>query len=253
MQSVGNGMVDPAGEGADGLDFLSNLSFTNFSPVVGMILGDEFADAPNPGYLRAGQNIATGQGAFFLTNSAAGTAEITVVPAQRLAQFNRAPQTDTAPYEQNADFIQVALPLRELKLAPGEHLKIGAVAGLTNISTSLQTRALDQGGIGYSIQEEAGRTWLEGVEFELSAGPAEQSDLQLAVETEPGAMWIRWTARPNALYQVQYSEHPSGPYYDVIHPGLPKRAAAASESIRLNFGPDSAPRARYYRLQQLEP
>ena len=41
---IGNGKLDATGEGADGLDFLGNLSFSNFAPSIGCILGDEYAD-----------------------------------------------------------------------------------------------------------------------------------------------------------------------------------------------------------------
>ncbi|PYK98337.1 MAG: hypothetical protein DME19_12910 [Verrucomicrobia bacterium] len=41
---IGNGIMDPDGQGADGMDFLENLRFTNFAPSVGCILGDEYGD-----------------------------------------------------------------------------------------------------------------------------------------------------------------------------------------------------------------
>src|SRR5205814_4541958 len=44
LLGLGNGRIDPRGQGVDGLDFLENLSFTNFAPSICCILGDEFAD-----------------------------------------------------------------------------------------------------------------------------------------------------------------------------------------------------------------
>src|SRR2546422_334823 len=48
-----------------------------------------------------------GQGVFRLD------AEISDVPGARLQQFNRSPQNEAAPGEQNADFIELAIPDRK--------------------------------------------------------------------------------------------------------------------------------------------
>ncbi|MCX8109380.1 MAG: metallophosphoesterase family protein [Verrucomicrobiae bacterium] len=44
LEGLGNGVVDPMGQGVDGLDFAENLSFKGFRPSVGCVLGDEYAD-----------------------------------------------------------------------------------------------------------------------------------------------------------------------------------------------------------------
>ena len=165
LQRIGNGAVDPEFEGADGLDFLANLSFEDFSPAVGLVLGDEWGDIASRGFLRTGQSIRTGQGAFYLTNG------LPLMPGQRLTQFNRSPQDFSAAYEQNSDFIEIAIPYSALgMLKPGDLIKVGAITALAMIDTNsaTQTRQLDTGAIGYSLQSSAAGTKLEAVEVRLS-------------------------------------------------------------------------------------
>jgi hypothetical protein len=181
LAGLGNGIVDPEGEGADGLDFLENLSFTNFAPNLACILGDEFADGQfrsfvrtnqtalagngnpaNPGETSLGLNI--GQGAFRLE---AGLGD---VPGLRLQQFNRSPQSTPVPGEQNANFIKLAIPLSELALRPGDRLRLGAVVGGGAFCTNreLQTRYLDRSFLGYSLSGSGqAPVVLEGLEVEL--------------------------------------------------------------------------------------
>lgn len=173
LGSIGNGLVDPAGEGADGLDFLSNLSFDAFLPSVGIVLGDEFGDTPSRAFVRTGQSIGTGQGAFYLTN---GLPELA---GQRLAQFNLSPQLFTAFYEQNADFIELAIPYTALgSLKPGDTVKVGVVTALRGIDTNLatQTRQLDSNGIAYSVRTNSDGTFLEGITVRLADDPDPDSD-----------------------------------------------------------------------------
>jgi hypothetical protein len=94
------------------LQTLGTLAFTNFTPSVGVVLGDEFGDGGFTTFMRAGGTNNTGQGAFYLTNGLA------LVPGQRLAQFNRSPQSAPVLYEQNADFIELALPYGRCLMQP---------------------------------------------------------------------------------------------------------------------------------------
>jgi hypothetical protein len=173
LRDLGNGLVDPAGEGADGLDFLANLAFDSFSPSVGVVLGDEFGDGPARDFLRTGQTLQTGQGAFYLTNG------LTALSGQRLAQFNHSPQIFTAPYEKNADFIELALPYSALGgLKPGDMIKVGVITALRSIDTNSATQArhLDTSGIGYSVRATPAGTILEGVAVRLADDPDPDSD-----------------------------------------------------------------------------
>jgi hypothetical protein len=173
LRNLGDGLANPEGEAVDGLDFLANLSFENFNPSIGVVLGDEWGDEPSRTFLRAGQSVRTGQGAFYLTNG------LPIVPGQRLAQFNRSPQDFSADYEQDSDLIEIAIPYTALGgLKPGDTIKVGAITALAGIDTNsaAQARQLDTSGIGYSVRIVAGTTFLEGIEFRLASDPDPDND-----------------------------------------------------------------------------
>ena len=75
----------------------------------------------------------------------------------RLQQFNRSPQVLEPPRqllypEQNANFIEVAIPFSQLgDLQPGDTIKLAAVAGLGGYDTNAQTRELDTSFLGSSM------------------------------------------------------------------------------------------------------
>jgi hypothetical protein len=149
MAGLGNGLVDPRQQGADGLDFLENVAFTNFLPSVGCILGDEYADGQFRNFKRALARFNTGQGVFRLD------AELSNVPGIRLQQFNRSPQIETVPEESNADFIQVAIPLAALgNIGPGDVIKIGAIAAGGDVNLEAQSQYVDTGFLGTSLSGE---------------------------------------------------------------------------------------------------
>jgi hypothetical protein len=147
---LGDGIAG-SGQGVDGLDFLENLSFTNFAPSVACVLGDEFADEQLRHFTRPGMTLDMGQGVFRL-NSAFNS-----VMGIRLQQFNRSPQAlgldnQTSFPERNADFIEVAIPYSRLGgLEPGDTIKIAAVVGLAGYDTNAQTRELDTSFLGSSM------------------------------------------------------------------------------------------------------
>lgn len=146
---LGNGIADNS-EGVDGLDFLENVSFTNFAPSVACLLGDEFADGQFRNFSRPGMALNLGQGVFGLD------AGFTNVPGIRLQQFNRSPQV-LGPYEatfpeRNANFIEVAIPYEQLGgLQPGDTIKVAAVVGLAGYDTNAQTREIDTSFLGSSM------------------------------------------------------------------------------------------------------
>jgi len=150
MVGLGDGITG-SGQGADGLDFLENLSFTNFSPSVACVLGDEFADEQLRHFTRPGMALDMGQGVFRLTSS------LSSVMGIRLQQFNRSPQAlgldnQVNFPERNADFIEVAIPYSRLgNLSPGDTIKIAAVVGLGGYDTNAQTRELDTSFLGSSM------------------------------------------------------------------------------------------------------
>ncbi len=166
LLNVGNGIVDPDGRGADGLDFLANLSFTNFAPAIGCILGDEFGDGQTRNFARPGLDLNIGQGAYYLAPA------LPDVPGLRLQQFNRSPQNGPVFGEQNADFIEVAIPLSSLGgLQPGDNIKLGAVTGGGAFDTNLdrQIRQLDTSFMGYSLRGSGqGPVVLDGLSVRLA-------------------------------------------------------------------------------------
>lgn len=198
LAGLGNGLVDPDDQGADGLDFLENLSFRNFRPALACVLGDEFADAQfrsfprtniasttlGPPTITTNLSLNIGQGVFALD------ATFSDFPGARLDQFNRSPQIEPVPGEQNADFIQVALPLQALGLSGGETLRLGAVVGRGAFSTdpANPNRALDRSFFGLQLEGAGqGAVVLEGLPLQL--GPdldADGDGLLLADELARG-------------------------------------------------------------------
>jgi hypothetical protein len=185
MAGIGNGIVDPDGQGADGLDCLENLSFTNFTPAVGCILGDEFADSPYRYFARPNLALNVGQGVFRLD------AEISDLPGARLQQFNRSPQSGVVAGEQNADFIELAIPLDQLGgLLPDDTIKVAAVVGGPGFDASpdRQTRQLDWSFLGNSLSGSGqGPVVLDGLTVRLATDPDPDHDgLTNAEETALG-------------------------------------------------------------------
>ena len=175
MTGLGNGRVDPAGQGADGLDYLQNLSFSNFTPSVACLLGDEYADGQFRSFARSNCALNTGQGVFRLDPS------VSDLPGARLQQFNRSPQPapgaprqDGSELEQNADFIEIAIPMAALGgLKPGDTIKAAAVVGGLGVDFQQRRRQLDSGFLGAALR---GRGMdpavLEGVAVRLAVPPA---------------------------------------------------------------------------------
>jgi hypothetical protein len=244
LQNTGNGVLDPSGEGADALDFLSNLSFTNFAPAIGLVLGDEFADEPSRTFSRAGVPTAPGQGAFYLTNG------LPAVPGQRLTQFNLSPQTEPILYEQNADNIEISLPLAALGIAPGAQVKIGAIVGHTLINTNAldshyQARELDSGGIGYEIFQANERTYLEGIEVRL-ADSTEHFSASIN-RLAAGVLEISWDAAPGRKYSLEVSDSIAGPFTLLNQTDFPRTATSVQESYSINAVAAPAV-SRFYRI-----
>jgi hypothetical protein len=150
LVGLGDGQAGTA-EGVDGLDFLENLSFMDFAPSVACLLGDEYADGQDRSFARPGLDLHVGQGVFRLDPS------FSDVSGVRLQQFNRSPQVLEPPLqlrypEQNANFIEVAIPFDQLGgLRPGNTIKLAAVAGLGGYDANAQARELDTSFLGASM------------------------------------------------------------------------------------------------------
>jgi hypothetical protein len=146
MAGVGNGIIDPTGQGADGLDCLENLSFANFAPAIGCILGDEFGDRTTNSFARQGLALNIGQGVFRLSSN------LTRIAEARLQQFNRSPESTPVPNDNNADFIEVSIPFTALgDVASGDLIKVAAVVGGPEFNATSQTRQLDTAALATSF------------------------------------------------------------------------------------------------------
>jgi hypothetical protein len=176
------------GQGADGLDFLSNLFFANFAPGIGCILGDEFGDGQFRSFTRSGLALDTGQGVFRLD------AALTSVPGCRLQQFHLSPQIMAMPGEENAGFIELAIPLAEMKASPGDRIRLGAVVGGGQFDLGTHARFLDSGFLGLHLTGSGlGPVTLTGLTVQLASEPGDTDEdgdgltraEELALGTDP--------------------------------------------------------------------
>jgi hypothetical protein len=189
LAGLGDGKVGFNGEGADGLDYLQNLTFTNFKPSVAAILGDERADKQARHFGRpdftikvsTGENpedftfapFPLGQGVFHLDQA------FTDVAGARFQQFNRSPQQFSQPQEVDAGFIEVAIPYTALGgLQPGDEITIGAVVGDKGVYGN-QFRQLDTTHLGNGL------TSGKDLVFQLDIYQLEGLKVRLAIDTDP--------------------------------------------------------------------
>jgi hypothetical protein len=172
LTGLGNNVVDPADQGVDGLDFLEHLSFTNFTPAIACILGDEFADGQYRSFNRPNATFNTGQGIFRLD------AGFTDVPGARLQQFNRSPQSGPVANDANADLIEISIPFSELgNLQPGDIIKVGAVVGNVRVDPDAPRYGLDASVLGVLLSTNAaGESILAGVRVRMAFMPELDTD-----------------------------------------------------------------------------
>jgi hypothetical protein len=249
LYSLGNGRVDPDQEGVDGLDFL-NLRFTSFTPAVACLLGDELADGQHRSFARPGADINTGQGVFYLLPA------LNDVPGVYLQQYHRLPPTESVPGKQNADVIELAIPLSQLgDLRSGDRIKIGAVvAQFVKEGDLMRIRSiLDPGFLGTYLSEvNADLPVLEGVEVVL--GSEHPHPLRVWLTLLPKArVRISWSAVPGKKYAMEWSSSVTGPFQPVDHPSFPMVASATTGCFEQEWGGQSPPTsARFYRVRLVE-
>ena len=241
---LGNGVIDPDGQGADGLDFLRNLSFTNFTPSLAAILGDEFADGAIRNFGRPGMLFRAGQGVFRLDPvfSEVGLASV--------QQFNHSPQDVPDPNEQNADFIEIAIPLVELGGAQsGDVVRIGAVVG-RGVNSIARTTDLDTALLGEALLDDgAGGLVLTGVRVQLAYHPdfdPFNPRLSLAILPD-GLPRLRWPAVIGAKYQLELSDSSLTNFQNISPPLFPRTAVSTNEYFDDVLSVTSS--NRFYRLR----
>jgi hypothetical protein len=251
LLATGNGLIDPQGQGADGLDILANLAFTNFVPAIGCILGDDNGSGQFRSFVRTNLELNIGQGAFSLGP------ELTGIEGVRLRQFNLSPWICRAPDDHNAEFIEMAIPLAALGgLRPGETIKLGAVVAgnAYNISFGAQTRFLDTSFLGYSLHGSGqGPVALEGLEVRLANSAPVEPGLppRMGIEllTNDQAR-LFWSAVIGRRYQLEYAETQASRFVPVPDPIFPRAATSSVESYIILLPPDRGqPAARFYRVR----
>ena len=227
MAGLGNGIIDPEEQGADGLDCLENLSFLNFHPAIGCILGDEYADGQYRSFARSNLALNIGQGVYYLYS------DLPDVPGVQLQQFNRSPQTaphplsDTATNEQNADFIEIAIPFSALGgLQSGDIIKVGAVVGGWDFDPVAQTRFIDTSVLGYSLSGSGqDNVVLEGLSVRLSF-----SAIQVNVTRLPdNQIRLSWNAVVGKKHTIESCEVLPN-FQTIDDPNFPRTATATTET-----------------------
>ncbi len=274
LVGLGNGVIDPDGEGVDGLDFAENLSFKGFRPSVACLLGDEYADGQRRSFKRPGIGLDTGQGVFRLD---AGFGSIDGI---RIQQYNRSPQIIGSPQqdqawdkEQNAGFIEVAIPFAALGMTSNVGIiKLGAVVGGPGFDTSSARPScyFDRSYLGYSMSGSGlNMVELEGVAVDLGPDLDEDGDgmtnadeiiagtdpsdamsvLRLEVESVAfGTVFVRWQTVPGRLYALESASDPALEFKPVAGFEEPRRAESTAMSYTLFQGAGAGNDARYYRL-----
>lgn len=246
LAPLGNGVIDNEdGQGADGLDMLTKLSFRNFRPSIGCLLGDERVDGNDRTFQRLYMRWPVGQGVFHLDQN------LSIVPRARLQQFARSPQT-LAPqfFDANADFIEIAIPLYELanpQLSGGQ-IKLGAIVisdpasgeMIPEIDTSFAGAALDAGANGTFT--------LEPVTIQLAPDPDFFHDgfAFMATVLSDDKLHFEWNSVPTATYTIEASPALGQLFAPLNVPGLPITATGPRTMFDLTIDGSSP---RFYRLR----
>lgn len=247
MKGVGNGVSDPEGQGVDGLDFLENITFTNFRPSVGLVLGDERADGQFRGFRRVHAQWAAGQGAFYLDS------DLGDVPGVRIQQYNRSPEGEGALGDDNADFVEIALPLSALgRLRPGELIRVAAVVGGSQFDLASQTRQIDSGFLGRSLTNDVPSGYrVEPIEVLLSENPAgEPPFLRLRVSRiNEDEVRVEWRGPASGNYVVEMADSLLGTF---------EPAESLQAQVDVNdpelfyFHAENGQRTAYFRVRKQE-
>jgi hypothetical protein len=154
------------------LAFLRGLEFDAWTPQLVGVLGDEFADATQIAFDRSANGNPGPQGIFHLRES------LEPVIGVRIQQYNLSPQSldpsllGTHLTEQNADFIEVAIPLESIPgLTLSDSLKLSVVSGRQPNSGQENPWSFDRSLIGGQQAEgNQGALNMNGVRVQLSLG-----------------------------------------------------------------------------------
>jgi hypothetical protein len=160
------------------LAFLQDLEFDDWHPQLIGILGDEFADATQIAFDRSANGILGPQGLFH-----AGE-KLEPVLGARIQQYNLSPQSlnlnlrNTHLTEQNADFVEVAIPLESIsEFTLNASLRLSVVSGRQPHLEQKGPWSFDRSLIGgQQLVGNQNAILMNGVSLQLSLGEDSDGD-----------------------------------------------------------------------------
>lgn len=172
---VGGGGSDPAAGQPPSL--LDGFLFDHWSPAVMGVLGDEFGDGMSQGFHRSGAAQETWQGVFSIHQ------DFSPVDMARVQQYNSNPQASPANLvnthlsEQNADYIEMAIPIDALSPEDDPtYIHVAVVSGRQHSMEANVPWVLDTSSFGNVLIDDHGRISVMGVKVDLSGGPDSDGD-----------------------------------------------------------------------------
>ncbi len=227
------GTENEAGDEAkDELSFLKDLHFENWKPQLIGVLGDEYADSTQSIFDRSSSGLLGPQGLFF----AGG--DLQPVTGARLQQYNISPQlldphlSNTHLTEQNANFIEMAIPLGSISgIELNGSLKLSVITGRQPMSDLSRPWSFDNSLIGGTVRnQDSDGLVLQGVSIQLSSGPDSDGDglsdpEEMLLQSNPEEMDTDGDTLPDG-WEVRHGLSPllaassDGPHGDPDHDGL---------------------------------
>ncbi|MGZ5545997.1 MAG: hypothetical protein ACXWIU_15125, partial [Limisphaerales bacterium] len=211
------------------------------------LMGDEKADVTSRNFQRAGMRWAAGQGVFHLD------AALTTVAGVRMQQFNRSPQTTPSQFiEDNADFIELAIPLSELGNPQftngGGQVKIGAIV-FGDLPNGPMTPQIDTTFLGKALDANKDGTFtLEPTAIALAPDPDPLHDTFnfSAAASSDTQLHFEWNTIVGGVYTIQSTPALGQAFQDVNAVGLPVTATSARTAFDLPIDGSSPV---FYRLR----
>ena len=157
--------------------FLEGIRFDHWAPSVMGILGDEFGDGNSLDFHRSGADQVTWQGVFSIHQ------DVQPIESARIQQYNLSPQTSpldsvgTHLAEQNADYIELAIPMEALSLTGQQStVRLAVLSGVQPSMESGEPWVVDTSSIGNVLVDGNGLITITGIQVDLSDGPDGDQD-----------------------------------------------------------------------------
>jgi len=156
---------------------LDGFQFEHWHPSVMGILGDEFGDGTSQDFHRSGAEQGTWQGIFSIHQ------DVHPIVTARIQQYNLSPQASpldlvgTHLAEQNADYIELAIPMETLSVTDEQgSVRLAVLSGLQPSMESGESWVVDTSSIGNVSVDENGLITIQGIQLDLSDGPDTDQD-----------------------------------------------------------------------------